>query len=620
MSKQVFKTEIKQLLDLMIHSLYSHKEIFLRELISNASDALDKLNYLTISDEKYKAIEFQPKISINFDEKLGTITIEDNGIGMNEVDLNENLGTIAKSGTKGFLSQLSGDKQKDSNLIGQFGVGFYSSFMVANKVIVNTKKALEDKAYTWISDGNGEYEILESTQETQGTKVTLILKESEKSYASKWQLEEIVKKYSNHIQFPIFLQYQEEVTKSSEDDNKDNKKEKVFEVKNEQVNNAKAIWTLQKSELKKEDYEEFYKSLSYDKEVPLSYTHTNAEGKISYKSLFYIPATAPFDLFRVDYKSNVKLYVKRVFITDDDKELLPSYLRFVKGIIDSDDLPLNVSREILQQNKILSEIKSASVKKILQMIEGMQKDEAKYKDFYSKFGKVLKEGLYNEFENKDRLLKLIRAYSYKKEKEISFQEYVDSKIENQDCIFYAIGNNLDSLKSNPLLEKFSDYDILLFSDEVDEFIVPNIGEFEKIKFVDITSTQAQEKIKEDISEDAQNEFKDLIEVFKKLDNVESVKLTSSIQSPLALSNAEDSNAYMAQIMRQMGQAAPESKKNIEININNDLIKKINALDKEVKEKYALVLLNGAKILGGQEIKNTKEYIDLVNELLLGSSS
>ena len=372
MAKKAFQTEIKQLLDLMIHSLYSNKEIFLRELISNASDALDKLNHLTLSDDAYKTMEFKPKITVSFDSDKKIITISDNGIGMNEEDLNNHLGTIAKSGTKSFLQSLTGDKKKDSNLIGQFGVGFYSVFMVAQKVIVNTKKALDSKGWTWISSGNGEYEILESKKDSYGTEITLYLKDDAKDFLSKWKLEDIIKRYSNHIQFPIFLQYVEE--------KKEEGKDAIKENKEEQVNNAKALWTLPKSELKKEDYEEFFSTISYDREKPMSYIHTLAEGKLQYKSLFYIPSTPPFDMTRIDYKSHVKLYVKRVFITDDDKELLPSYLRFVHGIIDSDDLPLNVSREILQENTILEQIKSASVKKILSMIETLTKDEKKFYD------------------------------------------------------------------------------------------------------------------------------------------------------------------------------------------------------------------------------------------------
>lgn len=608
MAKKAFQTEIKQLLDLMIHSLYSNKEIFLRELISNTSDALDKLNHLTLSDDAYKTMEFKPKITVSFDSDKKIITISDNGIGMNEEDLNNHLGTIAKSGTKSFLQSLTGDKKKDSNLIGQFGVGFYSVFMVAQKVIVNTKKALDSKGWTWISSGDGEYEILESKKDSYGTEITLYLKDDAKDFLSKWKLEDIIKRYSNHIQFPIFLQYVEE--------KKEEGKDAIKENKEEQVNNAKALWTLPKSELKKEDYEEFFSTISYDREKPMSYIHTLAEGKLQYKSLFYIPSTPPFDMTRIDYKSHVKLYVKRVFITDDDKELLPSYLRFVHGIIDSDDLPLNVSREILQENTILEQIKSASVKKILSMIETLTKDEKKYEDFYNKYGKVLKEGLYSDYANKDKLLNFVRAYSYKNEKNISLKDYKENLKDGQKGIFYIIGKDLDSIKNNPILEKFKDYDVLLFADEVDNFVIPNIGEYEGIKLLDITSKEANSEIQNEISEEVKKKFESLVESFKGLDGVNEVNLTQSISSPLALTDENSHNNYMEQIMRQMGQNMPESKKNVEINIDHELIQKINTMEKDLRDKYCLVLFNGAKILEGQSLKDSKGYVDSVNELLL----
>ncbi|WP_304646300.1 molecular chaperone HtpG, partial [uncultured Helicobacter sp.] len=341
-------------------SLYSNKEIFLRELISNASDALDKLSYLTLTDEKLKSLTFTPSIDIQFDETKKTITIEDNGIGMNEADMKEHLGIIAKSGTKSFLAQLSGDKKKDSALIGQFGVGFYSAFMVAHRVVVQSKKAGEDKAYAWVSEGKGEYEVGECVKDTQGTQITLYLREEEAHFASRWEIENIIHKYSEHIAFPIYLHY----TESSFEGEGDDKKE-VKENITSQINTAKALWKIPKAELKDADYKEFYSTLSHDNNEPMRWIHTKVEGNLEYTTLFYIPQKAPFDLYRVDYQSGVKLYVKRVFITDDDKELLPPYLRFVRGVIDSEDLPLNVSREILQQNKILANIKSASTKKIL---------------------------------------------------------------------------------------------------------------------------------------------------------------------------------------------------------------------------------------------------------------
>lgn len=609
MAKKAFQTEIKQLLDLMIHSLYSNKEIFLRELISNASDALDKLNHLTLSDEAYKQLVFNPKITISFDSEKKILKIADNGIGMNEEDLNNNLGTIAKSGTKNFLENLSGDKKKDSNLIGQFGVGFYSSFMVAEKIIVNTKKALDSQAYTWISSGDGEYEILESSKDEYGTEITLYLKDDANQYCNKWGIEDIIKRYSNHIQFPIFLHYTEEKKEEGKD-------EATKVEKEEQINKAKALWTITKSELKREDYEDFFTTLSYDKEKPLSYIHTHAEGKLQYKSLFYIPATAPFDMQYMDYKSHVKLYVKCVFITDDNKELLPSYLRFIHGIIDSDDLPLNVSREILQENTILEQVKKASVKKVLSMIESLSKDDKKYKEFYAKYGKVLKEGLHSDYENKEKLLQLMRAYSFKKGENISLKEYKEQMGAEQKGIFYAVGKDLDTLKNNPILEKFANYDVLLFADPVDGFVIPGIGEFDGKKLIDIASKEASEDIKSEISEDVQKAFEPLIESFKSLEGVHEVSLSSNLTSPLALTDEGVHNSYMEQIMQQMGQTMPEPKKNVEININHELVQKMRDMPEDLRKKYSLILFNGAKILEGQNLKDSKSYVDSVHEILL----
>ena len=523
-TKHSFQTEITQLLDLMIHSLYSNKEIFLRELVSNASDALDKLSYLTLSDEKFKSLAFSPRIDISFDDKKGTITIQDNGIGMNESDLKEHLGVIAKSGTKSFLSQLSGDKKKDSALIGQFGVGFYSAFMVADRVVVQSKKAGEDKAYAWVSDGKGEYEIGECVQEDFGTQITLYLKNDEKHFASRWEIESIIGKYSEHIAFPIYLHYSEVVSEPQEDNAEDkkegtedkSKKKEKLEQKQKQINSAKALWTLPKSELKEQDYKDFYKSFAHDNADPLRWIHTKVEGNLEYTTLFFIPKSAPFDLYRVDYQSGVKLYVKRVFITDDDKELLPSYLRFVRGVIDSSDLPLNVSREILQQNKILANIKSASTKKILSEIASMAKDENLYKEFFAQFGKVLKEGLYGDYENKEKLLELMRFDSQNREF-ISLKSYKESMPKEQKSIYYVLGERKELLKNSPLLEKFANkgFEVLLLSDEIDGMVMPMVGEYDKTPLKNISSKDALDEIgDEGVSEEVKKEFEPIVAGFK----------------------------------------------------------------------------------------------------------
>src|SRR6202041_1951113 len=398
MSKREFQTEVNQLLQLIIHSLYSHPEIFLRELISNSSDALDKLRHLTLTDEAYKSLPFDPRIDLELDEANKTLTIADTGIGMNEEDLVSHLGTIARSGTKNFLSQLSGDARKDSNLIGQFGVGFYSAFMVADKIEVISRKAGEDQAWRWISDGKTGFDIEPAQRDVAGTTILLHLNEEGKQYANSWRLQEIVKKYSNHIAFPIFLTYDK-----SEWNAEEKKSDKVRTT--EQVNSASALWRRSKSELTDDDYKELYKSLSGDSQDPLFWFHTRAEGNLDYTTLFFIPAKAPLDLYQADYKTGVKLYVKRVFIMDDSKELLPQYLRFVRGIIDSEDLPLNVSREILQQNKVLTSIRTASVKKILSEFKNIATNQPElYLKFISEYNRPLKEGLYSDFANREALL------------------------------------------------------------------------------------------------------------------------------------------------------------------------------------------------------------------------
>src|SRR5580692_11492621 len=400
MSKREFQTEVNQLLQLIVHSLYSHPEIFLRELVSNSSDALDKLRHLTLVDEAYKALPFNPRIDLELDEENKTLTISDTGIGMNDEDLVSNLGTIARSGTKNFLSQLSGDAKKDSNLIGQFGVGFYSAFMVADRIEVVSRKAGEELAWRWTSDGKSGFEIEPAERLVAGTTVLLHFNEEGKQYANGWRLQEVVKKYSNHIAFPIFLTY---------DKSEWNAEEKKSEKKRttEQVNAASALWQRPKSELKDEDYKELYKSISGDWEDPLFWFHTRAEGSLEYITLFYVPAKAPLDLYNSDYKGGVKLYVKRVFIMDDSKEMLPQYLRFVRGIIDSEDLPLNVSREILQQNRILTTIRTASVKKILGELKNIASNQPdQYLKFITEYNRPLKEGLYGDFANREALLEL----------------------------------------------------------------------------------------------------------------------------------------------------------------------------------------------------------------------
>ncbi|NHB21343.1 molecular chaperone HtpG [Helicobacter pylori] len=611
-----FQTEINQLLDLMIHSLYSNKEIFLRELISNASDALDKLNYLMLTDEKLKGLNITPSIHLSFDSQKKTLTIKDNGIGMDKNDLIEHLGTIAKSGTKSFLSALSGDKKKDSALIGQFGVGFYSAFMVASKIVVQTKKVNSDQAYAWVSDGKGKFEISECVKEEQGTEITLFLKDEDSHFASRWEIDSVVKKYSEHIPFPIFLTY----TDTKYEGEGDNQKE-IKEEKCDQINQASALWKMNKSELKDKDYKEFYQSFAHDNSEPLSYIHNKVEGSLEYTTLFYIPSKAPFDLFRVDYKSGVKLYVKRVFITDDDKELLPSYLRFVKGVIDSEDLPLNVSREILQQNKILANIRSASVKKILSEIERLSKDNKNYHKFYEPFGKVLKEGLYGDFENKEKLLELLRFYSKDKGELISLKEYKENLKENQKSIYYLLGENLDLLKASPILEKYAQkgYDVLLLSDEIDAFVMPGVNKYDKTPFRDASHSESLKELGlEEIHDEVKDQFKDLMKAFEEnlKDEIKGVELSNHLTSAVALIGDEQ-NAMMANFMRQMGQSVPESKKTLELNPKHAILQKLlKCEDKEQLSTFIWLLYDGAKLLEKGALKDAKSFNERLNSVLL----
>ncbi|EHW0326589.1 molecular chaperone HtpG [Campylobacter coli] len=594
-----FQTEVNQLLQLMIHSLYSNKEIFLRELVSNSSDALDKLNFLSVSDDKYKSLKFEPRIDIKIDKDKKTLTISDNGIGMDKDDLINNLGTIAKSGTKSFLENLSGDAKKDSQLIGQFGVGFYSAFMVASKIEVLSKKALDDKAYLWISDANG-YEIEDATKEEQGTSITLYLKDDE--FANSYKIESIIEKYSNHIQFPIFMEKEEFIPA------KEGEEEGKTELKISQINKANALWRMQKSSLKTEDYERFYEQNFHDSNKPLLYLHTKSEGKLEYNSLFFIPQNAPFYLYRVDYQSGLKLYVKRVFISDDDKELLPTYLRFVRGIIDVEDLPLNVSREILQENQILKGVKEASVKKILSELEKLKnKDKEKYLSFFKNFGKVLKEGLYGFGGEKDSLLKLMLYKSTKGESLRSLEEYKNDIQGEQKEIFYITGNNESLLRNSPLLEEYKqkNIEVLLMDDEIDSLIAPMLGEYEGLKFIAINQVED----KNELSDEEKNEFAPLVAKFKELlkDQVEDVRLTSRLKdSPSCIVYDKNKPDFaMQQLLKQMGQEQ-NFKPILEINPKHAIFTGLKN-NETFSADIATLVLNMAKLSEGMGVDNPAEF-------------
>ena len=624
MAKHQFQTEVGQLLHLMTHSLYSNKEIFIRELVSNGSDAIDKLNYLRLTDENLKEefASWSGEINISFDEKDKSLTIMDNGIGMNEEDMINSIGTIAKSGTKSFVEALTGDAKKDSNLIGQFGVGFYSVFMVANKVDVISKKAGEEQAFKWSSDGTGEFDLTPCTKETNGTVIYIKLKDDEVAeFASKYRIQTIIEKYSNHIAYPIFLNYDEEIEeKLSEEDEKAGKTaEKKTERKHEQINAATALWIQPKAKLKDEDYNNFYKTISQDSNDPMLTIHTKTEGVNEYTTLFYIPQNAPMDIYRADYQSGIKLYVKRVFITDDDRELLPSYLRFVRGIIDSEDLPLNVSREILQENRILANIKQGSVKKILSEIKKLSKDEEKYEKFIKEYIRLLKEGVYQDYTNKDTLLELLRYKSSKTEigKMTSLEDYKQRAETSQKAIYYIIGENENLLRNSPLLESYikNDIEVLILDDkEIDSIVTPALGEFKEWEFKDITTVEAPKvEISEDEKKELDEKYSDIISKIKEKlgDAVKDVKVTTRLSSSASCITKDASDAQMAamaHMFAQMGQEVPEIKPILEINPVHELVQKLQATsNEELIEDASWILLDLAKISEGLEISDKVEF-------------
>ncbi|MDR0321458.1 MAG: molecular chaperone HtpG [Treponema sp.] len=637
MAQHQFQTEVSRLLHLIIHSLYSNREIFLRELVSNASDALDKLKYLTVADEVYKNINFDPRVDISFNKDAKTLTVSDNGIGMNEADLIDSLGTIARSGTKAFLEKLAEDAKKDSNLIGQFGVGFYSAFMVADKIEVISRKANEDSAWKWISDGKEGFEIESTARDTQGTTVLLHLTDEGAEYANRWSIEDIIKRYSNHVAFPIYLTYDEK-----EWDDKG--AEKGSKTKTDRINSGTALWRRAKNELKDEDYNEFYKQLGHDTDAPLHYIHTKAEGTLEYSTLFYIPKKAPFDLYNVDYKPGVKLYVKRVFITDDDKELMPTYLRFVRGVIDSEDLPLNVSREILQQNKVLLNIKNASVKKLLsefkQMadnaVSGSDEAKEKWETFVSQFNRPLKEGLYQDFGNRDAIQELVRFKSTSVEGWTSFADYVSRMKSDQKHIYYITGGDEKTLRSSPLLEAYraKEIEVLVMSDDIDDIVIPSLHSYRKEtpgadgkiesqswELKAVNRAGADEELGEKKDKDAEKEAKPVIEKIKKAlgDRVKDVKLSRRLHdSPSCIvADENDPSIQMAQMLKAMGQTAmTEIKPILEVNGDHPIVVGLKNIDDENRiADVAGVLLDQALLVEGIKLNDPADFVKRLNRLL-----
>jgi molecular chaperone HtpG len=617
MSKREFQTEVSQLLQLIVHSLYSHPEIFLRELISNSSDALDKLRHLTLVDEAYKSLPFDPRIDLELDEGQKTLTVSDTGIGMNEEELVSNLGTIARSGTKNFLSQLSGDARKDSNLIGQFGVGFYSAFMVADKVEVVSRKAGEEKAWRWISDGKTGFDIEPAERAVAGTTILLHFNDEGAQYANSWRLQEIVKKYSNHIAFPIFLTYDKGEWNAE-------KKESIKTRVTEQVNAASAMWRRPKNELTDDDYKELYKSISGDWEDPLCWFHTRAEGSLEYTTLFYIPSKAPLDLYQAEYKGGVKLYVKRVFILDDSKDLLPQYLRFVRGIIDSEDLPLNVSREILQQNRVLTNIKTASVKKILSELKNMAaNDPEKYAKFIAEYNRPLKEGLYGDFANRETLLDLIRFKSTKVEGLTSLADAKSRMQPEQKSIYYITGGAERVLRTSPLLEiyKKKDIEVLILDDDIDEIVFSGVEKYGDIDLKAVNKSSTGEDLKSEAEPEKAETLKPLLEKLKATlgDKVKDVRVSTRLAgSPSCIVSDEDEpSARMRQMMKAMGQKEmPELKPTLEINPDHEIIGKLVAHpDDAVTEDAAWLLFDQALLLEGVPLEDPASFVQRLNRVL-----
>jgi len=626
MAKHQFQTEVNQILQLMIHSLYSNKEIFLRELVSNSSDALDKLNMLVLTNDKYKKVNFVPRIDITFNKDEKQLIIADSGIGMDEADLIANLGTIAKSGTKAFLENLSGDEKKDSQLIGQFGVGFYASFMVADKVEVISQKAGTDKAYKWTSEGTGEYDLEDATREGHGTTIIMHLKKEEDEFLEEHRLDSIIKKYSNHIPFPIFMDKEHYVAAEKDDEGKETKPAST-EIKNEQINRANALWTISKSEIKDEEYKDFYKSISHDSGEPITWMHNKAEGAIEYTTLFYIPEKAPMDLYRVDYQTGIKLYINRVFITDDEKELMPTYLRFLRGVIDSKDLPLNVSREILQSNPVMNKIKNASVKKVLSdLAKMMKKDGEKYDKFYAQFGNCLKEGIYSDMGNREKLLELMQFNTLKSDTKTTIEEFVKNVDEEKKEIYYLTGKMaLAMLKNSPSLERFKakDIDVLILNEEIDTIVFPMVSEYKEYKFVNVSDAKFEESEEEKkAEEETTKEFDTLLKEFKETlgESVKDVEITSDLtDSPVCLRiDKEDPSYMMAQMMAQMGNPSdiPPVKPILQINPKHEILTKLkDSADQNLINDAAHVLFDQARIFEGMEVEDTAGFISRMNRIM-----
>lgn len=618
-----FQTEVKQLLNLMIHSLYSNKEIFLRELVSNASDAIDKLRFLQIKHpELNDGAELCVTISFDTDDKI--IKISDNGIGMTYDEVIENVGTIAKSGTKSFLEQLSGDDKKDANLIGQFGVGFYSAFIVADKVTLTTRKAgvAATEAVQWISDGTGEYSIENVTQDHFGTEIILHLKEGQDDLLSDWQLRSLVRKYSDHINYPIKML---KMPEQSEDG------KEIISTDLETVNRANALWTRTKNDISDDEYKEFYKHISHDFNDPMKWIHSRVEGTQEYTQLLYIPSKAPYDLYDNNKRYGIKLYIKRVFIMDDAEKLLPNYLRFVRGIIDSQNLPLNISREILQSSKDIDAIRSGSTKKILSEIEGIaSNDPSGYATFWGEFGNVIKEGIIEDTANKERIAKLLRFASSKNDNNnptVSLDDYISRMLPEQDKIYYITAETYNSAKNSPHLEIFKQkgIEVLLLTDRIDEWLVNHLFDYEKKQLVSVAKGKLDlgkldDKPNEEEQKQQEESAKPVIEKIKTAlgDKVKDVKITHRlVNSPSCLVVDDMSmSIHLERMLKQAGQVVPESKPTLEINPNHLLIKKLEVdADEKTTNDLALVIFEQATLSEGLQLDDPVGFVTRINQFI-----
>jgi molecular chaperone HtpG len=626
MEKQTlsFQAEVKQILHLVTHSLYSNKEIFLRELISNASDACDKLRFEALHHAELYEDAPNLDVRVSFDAQAKTLTVTDNGIGLSAEEAVANLGTIAKSGTREFMAALEGDQKKDAQLIGQFGVGFYSGFIVADRISVESRRAglKPDEGVRWSSEGAGDFEIETITRATRGTSVTLHLREGEEEFLSHWKLKSIIGKYSDHISLPILMQKEEWDADA---------KQQVTRDEWAPVNKASALWTRSKSEITKEQYDEFYKQLSYDTEPPLAYTHNRVEGRSEYTQLLYIPAKAPFDLWNRDKRGGVKLYVKRVFIMDDAEALMPVYLRFVKGVIDSADLPLNVSRELLQESRDVKAIREGSTKRVLTMLEALADSEdaaerAKYASFWKDFGVVLKEGVGEDHANQERLAKLLRFASTHADEGVSFADYVGRMKEGQEAIYHITADSLAAARSSPQLEIFrkKGIEVLLFTDRVDEWMLSHLYEFDGKPLqsvakgaVDLGKLQDEAEKKQ--AEQAATAFKPILDRLKEAlkDRAKDVRSTTRlVDSPACLVVDEgDMSGHLARLLKQAGQSAPKSMPILEVNAEHALVKRLDG--SAHFDDLAQILFDQALLAEGGQLDDPAAYVKRVNALLLG---